>query len=163
MFVVEATCAVKMCCCRCRRAPQPLAPFAFPAPCDNQQHGLTLSCRWLVPLGDGAQGPCPLVHLGGRAKEACGHPPSFQRSTAHANTVGEGDGTELGGLEASGPSGGSDANPHTCCQRSRFDDESSIACHKQLWRRLPPSPVLQRDPRSHMEGIPVAVTHQGCP
>ena len=161
MFVVEATCAVKMCCW----APQPLAPFAFPAPCDNQQHGLTLSHRWLVLLGDEGRGPRPLMHLGGCAQHACGHPASFRRSggTAWANTAGEGDGMELGGLEASGPSGGSDANPHTCCQRSRFDDESSIACHEQLRSRLPPLPVLQWDPRSRMEGVPVAMTHQGCP
>lgn len=39
-------------------------------------------------------------------------------------------GMELEGLEASGPSRGSDADPHTCCQRSPFDDESSIACHE---------------------------------
>lgn len=148
-----------------RWAPQPLAPFAFPASCDNQQHGLTLSHRWLVPLGDGGCHPRCLIHLGGRAQEACGHPASFQRSggTAQANTASEGDEMELGGLEASGPSRRSDANPHTCCQGSRFDDESSIACHQQLRSQLPPLPILQWDLRSLMEGVPVAVTHQGCP
>lgn len=63
-------------------APQPLAPFAFPAPCDNQQHGLTLSHRWLVPLGDGVQGPCPLVRLGGHAQEGCDHPALFCKVAA---------------------------------------------------------------------------------
>lgn len=146
-------------------APQPLAPFAFPAPCDNQQHGLTLSHRWLVPLADGQQGPRPFMRLGGCAQEVCGHPAFFRKSssTARANMAGEDDRVELGGLEASSPSGGSHANPHTCCQRSCFDDESSTTCHKQLWSRLPPLPVLQRDARSHMEGVPVAVTQQGCP
>lgn len=151
--------------CRSRWAPQLLAPFAFPAPCDNQQHGLTLSCRWIVQIGDVGQGPHLLVRLGGHAKEAYGHPSSFQRSggTAQANMSSEGDGMERGGLEASGPREGSDTNPHTCCQRSCFDDESSIAGHEQLQSQLPPLPVLQQDPRSHMEGVPVAVTHQGCP
>lgn len=145
-----------------RWAPQPLAPFAFPAPCDNQQHGLTLSHRWLIPLGNGGQGPCS---LGSCAQDACGHPASFwiRSGTAQANTASGGDGMELGGLEASGPSRGSDTDPHTCCQRSPFDDESSIACHEQLWSWLPPSPILQQDPRSCMEGVPVAVTRQGCP
>lgn len=119
-----------------RWAPQPLAPFAFPAPCDNQQHSLTLSHRWLVLLRDGGQSPCLLVHLDGQMPEACVHPASFQRSdgTAQANTAGEGDGVELRGLEAPGLSGGADVNPHTCCQRSHFGDESSTACHEQLQR-----------------------------
>lgn len=149
-----------MCCCW---APQPLAAFAFPAPCDNRQHGLTLLCCCLVPLGDGRQCPCPHpIHIHGHAWV---HPTYFQRSksTAQAKSFGEDDEMELGGLEASGPRRRSDANPHRCCQRSCFDDESSIALPQAAVDPLPPSPILQWDLRSSVEGILVAATHQGCP
>lgn len=147
-----------------RCAAASLTPFAFPAPCDNQQHGLTLSHRCLVPLGDGEWSPHPPVCFGGRAQEACSDPASFQGSgsATRAHTAEEGDRMELGELEAAGSSTGSVANPHKCCQRSGFDNES-ITCHKQLQSQLPPLPILQRVPRNRMEGVSVAVTHQGCP
>lgn len=109
------------------------AASAFPAPCDNQQHSLTLSHRAAAALSRSRRGmeasPLSVWRWPRKLQSPCSVP-------AGANAAGEGDRVEPGGLGAAGPSAGSVANPHECCQSCCFDDESLI-CHEQLRSRLP--------------------------